>query len=494
MRQGVAATALAVITLITAPSAHAAVVTNVAGTLTYSATPGEDNRVTLVRDGADVVLTDPGSAVLFGLPGCRSVDSNTLRCDGVGSVSLVLGDGDDTLAVDGELRVAADGGTGADRLAGGPAGDQLRGGAGDDVLVGGAGSDELDGGDGADNADYSARVGGLVVTLDGVRNDGEPGEDDIVVGIEIVLGGAGRDVIDGDEGPNVISGGPGDDSLNGGDGGDTIDGGDGQDGVNALDPEADEPAAGEEPPDEGDQVSCGGGRDQVYGDDPDGFGADCERTTRGPAAGVNVGTQVAPAAAAPVLGESVLVSTVSGVVLVTSPPPGSAPRTRIDVPAAPAMPLSQGDEANVPVGSVVDTRFGTVELTVAVDRDGATENGRFHSGPFQVFQDNEVGTVTDLELRGGKQFAACPARQRGPSVARAAARRPVRRLWASAKGRFRTRGRFGAASVRGTRWLTLDRCEGTLVRVREGAVAVDDLLRGATRLVRAGESYLVRSR
>jgi hypothetical protein len=62
-------------------------------------------------------------------------------------------------------------------------------------------------------------------------------------------------------------------------------------------------------------------------------------------------------------------------------------------------------------------------------------------------------------------------------------------------GRFRTRGRTSVATVRGTAWLTEDRCEGTLTRVTEGAVHVRDVQRGGkARLVRAGRRLLVAKR
>ena len=73
--------------------------------------------------------------------------------------------------------------------------------------------------------------------------------------------------------------------------------------------------------------------------------------------------------------------------------------------------------------------------------------------------------------------------------------RRVRRLWGSdSGGRFRTHGRHSHATVRGTRWLTEDRCDGTLTRVTEGAVVVRDLARRRRVLVRAGHSYLARKR
>jgi hypothetical protein len=47
--------------------------------------------------------------------------------------------------------------------------------------------------------------------------------------------------------------------------------------------------------------------------------------------------------------------------------------------------------------------------------------------------------------------------------------------------------------VRGTRWDTADRCDGTLTRVRFGTVAVNDFVRHKTVIVRAGQSYLARA-
>jgi hypothetical protein len=104
--------------------------------------------------------------------------------------------------------------------------------------------------------------------------------------------------------------------------------------------------------------------------------------------------------------------------------------------------------------------------------------------------------MVDIVLTGG-DFSACRPARRGAGRASAAGRRrkAVRRLWGSDRsGRFRTRGRNSVATVRGTRWLTEDRCEGTLTRVVEGAVEVRDTRRGTTRLVRAGGQVLVRAK
>ena len=66
-----------------------------------------------------------------------------------------------------------------------------------------------------------------------------------------------------------------------------------------------------------------------------------------------------------------------------------------------------------------------------------------------------------------------------------------RRIWGKGKGSFTTKGSKGSASVRGTEWLTEDRCNGTtLFRVRSGIVAVRDFAKKKTIMVKAGKSYV----
>ena len=68
----------------------------------------------------------------------------------------------------------------------------------------------------------------------------------------------------------------------------------------------------------------------------------------------------------------------------------------------------------------------------------------------------------------------------------------IRQLWGNGSGHFRTKGRYAAATVRGTNWLTADRCDGTQVKVRRGVVAVLDIPLRKTVTVRAGKSYLAK--
>jgi hypothetical protein len=178
----------------------------------------------------------------------------------------------------------------------------------------------------------------------------------------------------------------------------------------------------------------------------------------------------------PKLGQSVGVAAQAGSVLVRLP--GST-RT-----------VALTDAASIPVGSIVDTRKGTVTLRSQVPGVG-TQAGTFHGGLFEVRQPAGVRGMTELVLRG--PLPTCAAG--GARAAAAATRRPPRRLWGrDDHGRFRTRGSNSVATVRGTAWYVEDRCDGTLTRVSKGSVSVRDLRRRRTVVVSAGKSYLARGR
>jgi hypothetical protein len=158
------------------------------------------------------------------------------------------------------------------------------------------------------------------------------------------------------------------------------------------------------------------------------------------------------------------------------------------------VPLEEARQ--IPMGSFLDTRRGTVRLLSARDRRGSTQSGDFAAGVFQVLQSRRASArgLTELRLKGSNS-RGCRSRH---SAARAArhrlSRRTIRRLRSNARGRFRTRGRYSAATVRGTIWTTTDRCDGTLTRVRRGRVVVRDFRLKRNVLVRAGKSYLARAR
>jgi hypothetical protein len=74
----------------------------------------------------------------------------------------------------------------------------------------------------------------------------------------------------------------------------------------------------------------------------------------------------------------------------------------------------------------------------------------------------------------------------------AKSKKPLRRLWGSGKGKFTTKGKYAAATVRGTIWLIADYADHTLVTVKRGLVAVQDLTTKKTKLVPAGHSIIVK--
>jgi sugar lactone lactonase YvrE len=165
---------------------------------------------------------------------------------------------------------------------------------------------------------------------------------------------------------------------------------------------------------------------------------------------------------------------------------------RVKLPGAGWVRLDR--DASIPFGSIVDAASGTVTLTTARNRSGETQRAAFKGSLFRVTQKRAARPVTDLQLRGGS-FDGCrrvSARKAGVASAAAVRRRARRHLWGSGHGRFRTIGRHGAATVRGTIWMTADRCDGTLVRVRRGRVEVRDFRARKTVFVRAGHSYLAR--
>jgi len=198
---------------------------------------------------------------------------------------------------------------------------------------------------------------------------------------------------------------------------------------------------------------------------------------------------------APVLGEEVNVQEVSGSVLVgiplTASASASAASPRASQKGLTFVPLTQVRQ--IPVGSFLDTKKGTVRLQSATNGSGTRQQSDFSAGLFQVLQSRSTKSrgLTELVLKGSS-FGSCGKAARGKRAS-AAGSRTIRRLRASGQGRFRTRGRHSAATVRGTVWDTVDRCDGTLTRVSRGTVTVRDFRRKKNITVRAGKSYLAKA-
>jgi hypothetical protein len=155
----------------------------------------------------------------------------------------------------------------------------------------------------------------------------------------------------------------------------------------------------------------------------------------------------------------------------------------------------------IPNGTEIDARKGRVLLTVLHDASGRLDAARFYAGRFIFRQGKGRTPITTLTLSGGS-FRTCRVTKATASrsvlavASRAAGegRKRVRKLWGDGRGRFRTRGKYGAATVRGTKWLTQDRCDGTRIKVVRGKVDAADLVRPKRKPKRlgAGDAILIR--
>jgi Ca2+-binding RTX toxin-like protein len=367
--------------------------------------------------------------------------------------NLVGGQSNDTLrGSDGPNTL--DGGPGNDAEFGGNGDDAVDGGGGDDTLDGGAGADALNGNDGVDLADYSSRSQGVAVALDDVPGDGEFGENDNVhADVENVRGGGGPDTLVGSAAANSLDGGAGEDYSDGGAGSDTLTGGDSGDVLRSR---------GSADPD---TITCGPGPDFVVAKANDTISADCDRADRG----VNQ---------RPKRRDSALVTPLNGSLQMS--PTGIVRR----------VPLQ--DKVVLPLRSIVDTVGGQVKVASA-PTSRKIETATLEDGAFDITQTTAKAAITQFALQGG-DFNVCPtpAGRRAAAAGKKASTRTVRSLWANGKGKFRTKGRYAAATVRGTRWQTVDRCDGTLIKVQRGAVSVRDLVKKRTVTVNAGDTYLAK--
>jgi RTX calcium-binding nonapeptide repeat (4 copies) len=295
----------AIATLALSPAAASAGTIAYEGdTLVVTAGPGEANSITF--GGEEEGRLSISDAAGYSFPGdrCTQLDpAYSIQCDLPARIRANLGDGNDRAvlggpgadelkAIDGNTRLTLDGGPGADILRSEGGGDVLRGGPDGDDLIGGAGADVLEGGDGddtltgdvceapaADVLDGGAGVDTLTdwgdcgpgsdkravrVTVNGVADDGRPGEHDDVRDLDVlllyvpatVIGTDGSNAVEiyaaADREPSSIDGRGGADDLRSGSGRETIDGGGGDDRV------------------EGgfnhDVLTGGPGKDVIYGD------------------------------------------------------------------------------------------------------------------------------------------------------------------------------------------------------------------------------------
>jgi hypothetical protein len=211
-------------------------------------------------------------------------------------------------------------------------------------------------------------------------------------------------------------------------------------------------------------------------------------------------THKAPAPGAPTLGKTFNISAVNGIVLI-----------EVNGHFVPVTQLRQ-----IPANTVIDALHGTIAITAATGglapasdakakkkkskKGPKTTTGTFGGGVFKVTQgrsgkDKGFTTLTLVynAFKGGPTTKVCKAKKAGDTAHIALSSRVLQTLRSKSSGRTRTRGRYAAGTVRGTRWTTTDRCDGTLIKVQQHSVQVTDLVKHKTVLVRAGHQYLARA-
>ena len=200
-------------------------------------------------------------------------------------------------------------------------------------------------------------------------------------------------------------------------------------------------------------------------------------------------TAAAPAPAAPTLGKTFNIEPVSGLVLVY-----------INGHLVPLTQLTQ-----IPAGVAIDTRHGTLKLTTASgggggahDASAKTQTGEFSGAVFRLSQQTRgagKGLVTVMlalsAFKGAPSQAVCRNNSAaGDAHAAKTNTKTIQLLHASAHGKFRTSGRYSAATVLGTIWTVAARCDGTLTHSIKDPVEVTDFVRHKTIILHAGQSYL----
>ncbi len=222
--------------------------------------------------------------------------------------------------------------------------------------------------------------------------------------------------------------------------------------------------------------------------------------------GVGDACEVLPSGNTPVeAGKVAIVRLISGEVFVRLPAgaSGSAFTSGLRVPFQSSGFLPLKGVAAVPMGSTLDTRRGEVALTAAINGQPARSRrqlrreARFRAGIFAIRQARRARKAKRSKRIPPRAELASPPGAETPCQASGPAKGvAVRALSMSAKGVFRTVG--GAATVAPSkgiaRFITTDRCDGTVTEVFRGRAAVIAKRTGRRTVVRAGRAYIVRAR
>jgi len=169
--------------------------------------------------------------------------------------------------------------------------------------------------------------------------------------------------------------------------------------------------------------------------------------------------------------------------------------------------------SKIPNGAVINALHGTLTLTTAATggtqhatlaakkgksktkkpKKATTQTGKFGGAVFKITQAHSgLATLSLVEggVPGGAPSYSSCATKKGKAVTAALSKKTLQLLHASAKGKFRTKGRYSAATIRGTIWTIADRCDGTLTHAIKDTVTVNDFVLHKTIALHPGHSYL----
>ena len=209
-------------------------------------------------------------------------------------------------------------------------------------------------------------------------------------------------------------------------------------------------------------------------------------------------TRAMPPPGPPTLGRTFNISPVSGIVLI-----------KIGGQFIPLTELRQ-----IPANAIIDALHGSLKLTTAIPggaggaRDAVakgkkqktrTQTGTFGGAVFKITQARSgagkgLATLAIVEgaFTGAPSYSLCTKHKAGDPSATAASVKTLQLLHAGAHGKFRTKGRYSAATVLGTKWTVADRCDGTFTHDITDSVKVTDFVRHKTIVLHAGQTYLAK--
>jgi hypothetical protein len=209
----------------------------------------------------------------------------------------------------------------------------------------------------------------------------------------------------------------------------------------------------------------------------------------------------------PQLGETANLLPVTGTVFVKLPKGSrSAPAflSRLDITkGAGFIPVTEARQ--IPIGSQLDARRGTVDLVAGAANPGITQTVRLSGAVFNLDQADSglhkgltTFTLKAGAFPGAPNYKGCPATLKGHKSTTAQVSKSPKAALQTLKakdqhGKFRTSGKYSAGTVRGTSWSTTERCDGTLTKVKRGIVDVRDFALRKTIAVKAGHRYLAKA-